>query len=225
VRNRPSELGLLPEGEEALGLPEAVPAANPGGLTPLEALRTLRFWLFAFGFGVAMVGGVGALVHMVPYATDKGFSSQTAASALGLMTGISIFARLGYGYLADRFEIRYLIMISFFFLAGGMIILSAANSVWMLYTFSLVFALGIGGIIVLLNLVPVRSFGQAHYAEMLSYLHVALLVGAALGPPSMGYIFDVTGDYYWAFIPGIVLVLLAAIAVSFARAPQQRALA
>jgi MFS family permease len=225
VRNRPSEMGLLPYGEKAVGLPETTAAANPGGLTLAEALGTLRFWLFTFAFGVAVLGNVGALVHMVPYATDKGFSSQTAASALGLMTGFSIFARLGYGYLADRFEIRYLIMISFLFIASGMVILMAANSVYMLYTFSLVFALGIGGIIVLLNLVPVKSFGQAHYAEILSYLHVALTVGAALGPPATGYIFDVTGDYYWAFIPGIVLVLMAAIAVFFARTPQQRVLA
>lgn len=34
-----------------------------------------------------------------------------------------------------------------------------------------------------------------------------------------GHIFDVTGGYGWVFVPGIALVLLAALAVSRARVP------
>lgn len=60
---------------------------------------------------------------------------------------------------------------------------------------------------------------QTATGEIFGYLQLAFLAGIALGPVLAGYIFDVTGAYTWAFVPGIALVLLAALAVSLVRVP------
>ncbi|MBI2877393.1 MAG: MFS transporter [Candidatus Tectomicrobia bacterium] len=233
MRNRPEERGLLPDG--ALppdsgnpGLSEEEtrqkgtapkPPVRPAGLSRAEALRCPGFWILAFAFFLIGLGNIAAMVHQVPCLTDRGFSTRTAAFILGLTIGFSSFARFGFGLLADRVNLRLATVLDYLLVAAGIALLLVASSVWMLYLFAVVMGLGVGGIVVLMTLITRQWFGAAAYGEIFGYLHLAFVAGIALGPVLAGYIFDITGAYTWAFVPGIALVLLAALAISLARVP------
>lgn len=232
--NRPEEMGLLPDGATPAPPEDLAPGPVGGlrkgakrkpadcpsdGLTRAEALRCPGFWVLTFAFFLVGMGNIAAMVHQVPFLTDKGFSTRTAAFILGLTIGVSTFARFGFGLLADRVNIRTATVLDYLLIAAGISLLLVAKSLWMLYLFAAVMGLGVGGIVVLMTLMTREWFGSAAYGEIFGYLHLAFVAGIALGPMLAGYIFDITGGYTWAFVPGIASVLLAALAISLARAP------
>lgn len=234
MRNRPEEMGLLPDGatpaptkspgpqpEGALqkGAERQPPCRPADGLTLAEALRSSGFWLLALAFFLAGTGGWAVIFHLVPFLTDKGFSSQMAAFILGLTVGGSILARFGFGLLADRISTQTATVLDYLVIAAGISLLFVANSSWMLYLFAVVMGLGIGGAGILVMLITREWFGPASYGEIYGYHFMTFTAGVGLGPMLSGYIFDATGGYTWAFVPAIALVLLATLAISLARAP------
>lgn len=77
--------------------------------------------------------------------------------------------------------------------------------------------MGVGGIVVLMSLIVGEAFGVTSFGEIFGYIRLAWMIGNGVSPFLAGYIFDVTQGYFWAFIPGVVLIVLATIAIFFAR--------
>jgi MFS family permease len=113
VRERPSDVGLLPYGATV-----APPAVTTGGGSPARqavgalrgAARTRPFWLLAGGFficGASTNGLVGT--HFIPAAHDHGLPSTTAASLLALVGVFDIVGTIGSGFLTDRMDSRVLL--------------------------------------------------------------------------------------------------------------------
>ena len=110
LRNDPSDMGLLPDGDQEPPQSEDGRAEPPQAsrLAPLEPERwhgafvSGPFWLligsfFVCGFSVQMV-----TTHFVPFVTDRGISPTTAATALGLLGGCDIAGTLLAGVVPDR---------------------------------------------------------------------------------------------------------------------------
>ncbi|HZX96686.1 MAG TPA: MFS transporter [Myxococcales bacterium] len=113
VRDRPSDLGLLP-----YGAPPDMPAFVPSRQHPLaNALRVLResagkpdFWLLAGSFfvcGATTNGLVGT--HLVPACMDHGIPEVRAAGLLAVMGIFDLIGTTGSGWLSDRFDSRKLL--------------------------------------------------------------------------------------------------------------------
>ncbi|MGZ6126349.1 MAG: MFS transporter [Myxococcales bacterium] len=113
VRDRPSDLGLLPYGAS----PDT-PALQPSRQHPLaNALRVLResankpdFWLLAGSFfvcGATTNGLVGT--HLVPACMDHGIPEVRAAGLLAVMGIFDLVGTTASGWLSDRFDSRKLL--------------------------------------------------------------------------------------------------------------------
>jgi len=113
VRDRPSDLGVLPYGAS----PET-PALTPSRDNPLaNALRVLResshksdFWLLAGSFfvcGASTNGLVGT--HLVPACMDHGIPEVRAAGLLAMMGIFDLIGTTASGWLSDRFDSRKLL--------------------------------------------------------------------------------------------------------------------
>ncbi len=113
VRDRPSDLGLLPYGaspESSLPPPSK---QNPF----LNALRVLResahkgdFWLLAGSFfvcGATTNGLVGT--HLIPACMDHGIPEVRAAGLLAVMGIFDLVGTTASGWLSDRFDSRKLL--------------------------------------------------------------------------------------------------------------------
>jgi predicted MFS family arabinose efflux permease len=112
LRERPSDLGLLPYGATVAG-PPPQQVGSPARAA-LGALRTAShrpaFWLLAGGFaicGATTNGLVGT--HFIPAAHDHGMPATTAASLLALVGVFDIVGTIGSGWLTDRMDSRTLL--------------------------------------------------------------------------------------------------------------------
>ena len=113
VRDRPSDLGLLPYGAS----PDT-PALVPSRENPLaNALRVLResarkgdVWLLAGSFfvcGASTNGLVGT--HLIPACMDHGIPEVRAAGLLAVMGVFDLVGTTASGWLSDRFDSRKLL--------------------------------------------------------------------------------------------------------------------
>ena len=112
LRERPSDLGLLPYG--ATEEPPSPPKAGSPARAAIGALQTASrsgaFWLLAGGFaicGATTNGLVGT--HFIPAAHDHGLPSTTAASLLALVGVFDIIGTIGSGWFTDRVDSRKLL--------------------------------------------------------------------------------------------------------------------
>ena len=225
MRTRPQEIGLLPDGERSHdkikageSLPQQSSAAtdknsNLNNRPTAISIGTKELWLTGFAFSLVSFGIIGVIVHEVPFITDMGVSSTTAATVLGLTAGIGVLGKLCFGYFADRFSPRWMMLACVALQAVGVVILMQSRSLGMVWVFVIVFAFGCGGTNTLRPLVIGEFFGISALGRTLGQTELIRRLGATAGPFVAGYIFDVTGSYHYAFITIIVAYLAAMVAL------------
>ena len=158
-------------------------------------------------------------VHMVPLLVSKGFDEQGAANAIALLLIFTIPSRFIFGWLGDIYPKRYLLIFCCLIGTVALIILLTAQSMWQLYLFVIIFALGYG--VIPLNVAIVGEyFGRKNFATIRGIMSLIYAVGIITGPIFAGYVYDVTQSYQVAFITFIVVYFLAAVTFVFARRPK-----
>ncbi len=60
----------------------------------------------------------------------------------------------------------------------------------------------------------IDTFGLRNIGFIMGSQNIAWVLGGAIGPYVGGFIFDVTSDYFIAFLAGVVAMLIAAVLVS-----------
>ena len=152
------------------------------------------------------------MVHLFAYLLGTGYKANTAALAMSILSGLSVFGKLGMGYIADRISAR--LALEFNFAAGALafvLVLSVAR-VFSLVLFILVAGVAIYAPLVLLPLLVAESLGRRRYGVLFALTGIATTFGLAVGPVVAGRIFDMTGSYRGAFELFIVLNAIAAVA-------------
>ncbi|MFC2068677.1 MFS transporter, partial [Chloroflexota bacterium] len=104
----------------------------------------------------------------------------------------------------------------------AMLLVVWSDTLWMFYFFSFVFGFGHGGIAPATNTLIGDVFGTRHIGVIMSVLNIAFSIGAAVGPVLAGYIFDISGSYYFAFIAGVAAAIITVILTLFLREPKAK---
>lgn len=220
IRNTPEDKGLLPDGEEVkevAGKPSG--AAGEVSFTVKEALKTPTFWILSLGFNLRFFV-IGVIwVHMVPLFVWKGLDEQAAANAIGIILLFTIPSRIGFGWLGDIYPKRYLLALCCLIGAVALIVLLKAQSLWQIYLFGIIWALGYGVAPLTVSIVG-EYFGRKNFASIQGARTFSHMAGSLIGPIFAGYIYDVTQSYQVALITSIVLYFLTAIPFFFARRPK-----
>jgi len=87
------------------------------------------------------------MAHQVVYLEDIGFSPFVAAMIMGLIPGMSIFGRMGFGLLGIRLEVRNLAIISCIVQVMALIILSTSKSLPLIYAYAVLFGTSYGALV------------------------------------------------------------------------------
>jgi len=230
VRNRPQDLGLLPDGEPPVAAERQVAAserqagtADPEGprgdvvspqdegLTMSEALRTRSFWLVASAMGLAGLGSQTIIVHQIPFMEDSlGFSSQAASLVAMSMPIVSLAGRLGFGWLADYVDKRKVLAVAYLFIAVGILLFAMVHGVWQIPFYLAFFGPGWGGSIAVRPAFQADYFGLRAFGGVQGMMFTVASVGSFVGPIFAGAVYDVTDSYP----PGFFIVGLAALAAA-----------
>ena len=116
IRNKPEDMGLVPDGKppdsqfdrEEYQTSTTGVQSDRSGWGILDVLKKPVVW-FISGFVAASSFTVGTLLtHQVAYIQDLGYSAITAASTVSVMSAFSLIGSLGFGFLAMKYQVRYL---------------------------------------------------------------------------------------------------------------------
>jgi MFS family permease len=197
LKRDPSQIGLMPDGEEEkLG---DKPDGGAGGFSLNEALHTRQFWTIC-GVSVAIVFCLmSIIVHIVPHAQDIRISAARAASVLAVIGGVSMAGRFITGITIDRIGSKRAMICCFGLLIAGLVWLQTAHGLWMLYLFAMVYGIAHGGFFTAISPIVAEFFGIRAHGVLFGIIAFSGTVGGAMGPVVTGYIFDVTAGYSLAF--------------------------
>lgn len=214
VRNRPEDMGLLPDGDasppsaRAQGESDDPPAArDEEGYTWQEAIRTRTFWLMATGHATTTVTLGTTYVHLGLLLDDRGFSIESIGVVVAVFTSLTaVFLPVG-GYLGDKFSIRTVAFAFSTVLTLSVVVLVLAPGSGMVFVFAVLFGIGTGGRFAIMTSMRGRYFGRKAFAAItgISVLPTSALM--VVGPVVAGVVRDRTGNYDAAFL-GIAAVSL-----------------
>jgi predicted MFS family arabinose efflux permease len=115
MRDRPSDLGLRPFGDEG---PEPLPAPPPNTAPIMaaalgalrDAARTRVFWILFATFFICGASTNGLIqVHLIPMCLDFGIPQVQAAGLLAAMGVFDFVGTIVSGWLSDRYDNRWLL--------------------------------------------------------------------------------------------------------------------
>jgi MFS family permease len=209
-RTTPEASGLRPDGDP--GRAEPAPEAGAekrAGSSLRPVLTDSRFWLLAGCNGVATAVLMMVFVHAVAYAVGNRIGKLEAAAALGIVGLASSGGKFFFGWLCDRIaDAKYVAALGFFVMAGGMGLLTRADSATILYLFAVVFGIGYGSMAPLMPYLTADRFGRQVLGSAYGMLIFFVAgVGGSIGPLVGGAIYDRTGSYASAWLLDLLLLL------------------
>jgi MFS family permease len=234
LRKRPQDIGLEPDGDAApsestkpVSYVVDVAWANTDW-TWGRAVRTARFWWLALGYFGGLYTWYAVQVHQTKFLLDIGFSPNVAVWSLGAVSLLGIPGQIVLGHLSDRIGREWIWTAS---CAGFAICFAALVALKYFPVLPLVYlmvltqgALGYG-ITSIMGAVVLEIFQGKSYGSIFGTIMVAALAGGAAGPWVTGVLHDMLGDYRLAFVIGIGVRVLSAIAIWQAGPRQIRAVA
>ena len=213
MRDRPEDVGRRRVGDEGSLPPESEPEdGEAGGRVPMRtATRSADFWLLAGSFfvcGFTTNGLIGT--HLLPHATEHGFSEVTVAGAIGLMGMMNVAGTLASGWMTDRYDNRRLLACYYAFRAASIFALPFVLETTGLYAFAIVYGLDwVATVPPTVNLTA-RIWGRASVGTIYGWIFFSHMVGAAIAAFAAGVIHQAFGDYTAIFLGAALLGVVAA---------------
>jgi len=147
--------------------------------------------------------------HIVPDATDAGMSEASAALILTTLGATITAFRIGLGRISDRLGNKYTYLICLVLQLLPMFALVGGRSPWLFYAVAVVFGMGTAGASITYPKIVADIFGVTSMGTIIGLLAMGWNIGAGIGPPLAGWIFDQTESYDLAYILGGVAMGIA----------------
>jgi MFS family permease len=240
LRHKPQELGLYPDGLDGptsspnggrrppSSLPGKERTENPVEMatddwTLRRAIGTLRFWALVLFPFFAFIGLFIVHVHNVKFLVDQGIDKMTAAYIYAMVGLVSSVFRIFWGWLSDRIwrEITYSLGILCLCLGiGSLLLMEITGQKALSYPFFIFFGMGWGVTAPLFMSIAADLFQGKGFGLIYGIVEGGIGVAGAIGAWSAGFIFDMTQSYLWAFLLGIIVVLISGL-LSWVAAPRR----
>jgi MFS family permease len=228
MRDRPSDVGLRPFGDQGT---EPLPAPPPSNApimaaalgTLREAAKTRTFWILFATFFICGASTNGLVqVHLIPMCLDFGIPQVQAASLLAAMGVFDFFGTIFSGWLSDRYDNRWLLF--WYYGLRGLSLLMLPFTDFSFYGLSL-FAMFYG--LDWIATVPptVRLTAQRFGAEranlVFGWVFAGHQIGAAFAAFGAGLSRTLLSTYLPAFFfAGALCVVASVIVLAIARVPK-----
>jgi sugar phosphate permease len=212
VKSRPSDIGLLPDGDELFANDAENKSVELSGMTLMQAIATPTFWIFSICAALIFYGifVVSQQLNLYLQTPKMGFSLADAGNVQSKMFTASVVGKFLFGFLSDRFKsTRVMFFGAVLMFASTLVLLNLTAENVLLFVIP--FGLTYGGIFVLLQLLVADYFGLKNLGTILGAVTVIETIGGALGTRITGMVADANGgDYSRAFM---ILILTTGVSL------------
>lgn len=212
-----------PDADDGSGRARTTTAPRaPGDFSAREALRTRAFWFVTFGHALAVTVVASVSVHLVVHLNEGlGYSIQTAAIIVAVMTGATMVGQIGGGVLGDRFDKRTIATGAMFAHGAALLMVAYAPSMAWVLAFALLHGLAWGMRGPVMQALRADYFGRASFPTIMGISFSFVMVGQMVGPLVAGLMADAIGDYRSAFTVLAGVVALGATFFVLLRPPER----
>ncbi|MFC1989148.1 MFS transporter [Chloroflexota bacterium] len=230
VRHRPEKYGYLPDGEKNLMKQTGTQAQQKQshlseeitGYGFRQVIRMRAYWILTLVATASSAAIHAVTVHVMPSLISVQIPRDVAATIAASMVVVSIAGRLGFGWLGDRIDKRYLLASALLMQALGLIIFAYTRSVAYAIAFLVLYGPGFGGVITLRVTIQGEYFGRKAFGSVQGLMMAIHVVGTMLSPTFAGLIYDIQGSYQWAWLVLAIIVFAAIPLVLLLRPPKEQ---
>lgn len=227
MRRRPEDMGLVPDGlnpEDSSELNNDLDKRNMNSevnWTVGQAMRTQVLWLILLSLGIYAFCSAGILFLRVPFWNEIGIPTTMIGIGIAIDPFTVIFAILFFGFLAERYPIRFMAMIGGVWRALSMIplILVGGNS-YSVILHNFVWGVGSGAFSISQNLIIPTYFGRYSQGSIGGIILPLTIIAGALGAPALGYLIDAGLSTVTVWKIGCVFMLAAGLLFFFLKPPK-----
>src|SRR5665213_4060803 len=232
MRDRPSDVGLRPFGDEGTQPLPAPPPANAPIMA--AALGTLRdaakqrvFWMLFATFFICGASTNGLVqVHLIPMCLDFGVPQVQAASLLAAMGIFDFFGTIVSGWLSDRYDNRWLLFWYYGLRGLSLLFLPFTNfSFYGLSLFAMFYGLDWIATVPPTVRLTAQRFGAERANLVFGWIFAGHQLGAATAAFGAGLSRTLLASYLPAFFIAGALCVIAALAALAISKPQKAVVA
>ena len=200
-RHRPEQYGYFPDGQKqgTVAYPDESGTRQvvEVEVSVKQALKSGVFWRLALSRMYHMMAVAAIITHVMPYLSSIGISRSQSSLVATVIPLMSIFGRLGFGWLGDKFNRRLAATASFIMLGSGVLCFAYAStmSIWLLVPFLVLMGIGYGGSNALLPLLGRAYFGRTNFGSIYGIMESIGTIGGIIGPALAGWAYDNWGSY------------------------------
>lgn len=147
-------------------------------------------------------------VDLVAILTTGGIDRTVAATAFGIVGGVSVITRIAGGAVADRVGIRVTLTGGVVLAAIGMGGLPLVSSHILMYVVLVLFGIGLGVVAPLFSPILLNRFGASNATALIGIFNIAEAVTAISIPIILNVLTDASGGYTFPLVLVFVLTLL-----------------
>jgi len=199
---------------------------NPEGKTellkqdePKISLNTILkgwpFYLLLIG-SMCSIGAVSGTIQNLKlfFSFDLKYPQEQSANILSIILAASIAGRLLMGWMADRIQKKYVMILIYTLVAASIPLLFLAKTTGVIYVFAFIFGIGLGGDYMIIPLMAAELFGVKVLGRIMGIILTFDGLAEAFSPMLVGWLRDRGGSYTGGFAALMALGVIGIITVS-----------
>ena len=210
VRGRPEDVGMTIE-------ESASPVAGAHVDAPLtlpQIIKAPAFWVLGISLGLLFSAYSAVLANLNPYITHGGFSAQQASSAIMLLAATGLIGKLGFGFLADKINLRVGLWLAQGLALAACVIIALEPAYFGIMFAAILLGLAAGGMLPVWGALMAQIFGVSSYGRAMGMMSPIITLCVMPGYAVTGMIFDSTGSFSvaWWLCSGLIVAAMLLLA-------------
>ena len=211
LRHKPEQYGYQPDGVQGGPVVDdnaILKKCAEINITNKAVLSSRAFWIIAVAFLCHIMPVSAVMTQIMPYFSTIGIERTTASLIASALPILTIFGRIGFGWLGDHVDKRAVVVFSFALTSLGVFLLGFATveRIWVIVAFIIVFGIGWGGAVPMIAGLFKAYFGRERLGTIVGLAGSVMMVGMMVAAPFAGWVFDKWGRYQpaWFLLAGVV---------------------
>ena len=203
MRRQPEDMDLFPDGVRRDS--NNTDASNFTGqeevsFSTKEAIKTKALWALILVQSLGLFSLMPTLFHQVAFMQDQGFTISDSTKVATTLAGFAVVGKLVYGFFAERYSIRYVLGFSLIPAGMSLLILVYAQKLTSLYIYAVLHGISMGGFPPMLNVIFASYFGREYMGAIRGFATPFGNVVGAASPVLAAWMWNISGNYSWAFV-------------------------